>query len=86
MKKIAVATLGLGMLLGANAAGVFAEGPSFAKEIMNFGKMKPFMQQMHPNLNEKELKEMYESCHGKNGKTVSETEQQNSPVKGVNSF
>jgi len=27
-------------------------------------EMLPFMQEMHPNLNESELEQMYNSCHG----------------------
>ncbi|WP_316571596.1 hypothetical protein [Neobacillus sp. YIM B06451] len=86
MKKIAAAILGLGMLLGANAAGVFAEAPSFAKEILSFGKMKPHMQQMHPDFSEKELKEMYESCHGNNGGSGSNNPQETNSEGSVNSF
>ncbi|RDU36882.1 hypothetical protein DRW41_09255 [Neobacillus piezotolerans] len=86
MKKIVAAILGLGVLLGANAAGVFAEGPSFAKEILSFVKMKPHMQQMHPDFSEKELKEMYESCHGTGGPGAKTNGQEASFEKNLESL
>lgn len=34
---------------------------------INFGQMKPYMQKMHPDLNNQELEEMYKSMHGTGG-------------------
>lgn len=38
---------------------------------VNFGQMKPFMSEMHPNLNNQELEEMYKSMHGTGGASQS---------------
>ncbi|WP_019420990.1 hypothetical protein [Paenibacillus sp. OSY-SE] len=32
-----------------------------------FGQMLPWMKQMHPSMNENELEQMYNDCHGRNG-------------------
>lgn len=32
-----------------------------------FEQMLPFMKKMHPNLSDKELKDLFDSMHGKNG-------------------
>lgn len=45
------------------AQAVTADNPSG----WNFGQMLPFMQQMHPDLNTDQLREMYEDCHGTGG-------------------
>jgi len=65
MKKIAIGTLCATFILGAGTA-VFAAGTG-EKEILNFGQMKPQMQEMHPDLSTKELKEMFDTCHGTSG-------------------
>ncbi|MGZ9585177.1 hypothetical protein [Paenibacillus marinisediminis] len=52
----AVLTLGIGT--AAYAAGV---GPS------TFNDMLPFMKEMHPNLNDSELEQMYNNCHQRAG-------------------
>lgn len=38
---------------------------------INFGQMKPLMSKMHPNLDNKELEEMYKSMHGTGGASQS---------------
>ncbi|WP_053367546.1 hypothetical protein [Bacillus sp. FJAT-27245] len=86
MRKTAVMIMGLVVLLSANAADVFAKGTDLAREVLNFGKMKPHMQQMHPDLSEKELKEMYESCHGNNGGKSSKSDLEIIPEEAVNSL
>ena len=34
---------------------------------VNFGQMKPYMSEMHPNLDNQELEELYKSMHGTGG-------------------
>ncbi|ALC89524.1 hypothetical protein AM500_06795 [Bacillus sp. FJAT-18017] len=70
MKKFAVTLFGAAILLGASSAGALAEETGKGIDI-NFGKMKEHIQQMHPEINEKELKEMYKSCHGTGGAEAS---------------
>ncbi len=38
---------------------------------MNFGQMKPYMSEMHPNLNNQQLEEMYKGMHGTGGSSQS---------------
>lgn len=68
MKKIIVGTLCTAFILG-SATFAFAEGKE-DKEIINFGQMKPHMEEMHPDLSTKELKEMFDSCHGNEGQAT----------------
>lgn len=67
MKKrlIAVITatslvLGIGTIAMANT-----ENEVFGK--FNFHEMLPFMQKMHPDMNEEQLEEMFNRCHGEGG-------------------
>lgn len=66
MKKIIggifVATLVLGI-----DTWVFAYSNCKDEGTLNFDQMFPFMKEIHPNLSENELKNMYNSCHGING-------------------
>ncbi|MFX3624792.1 MAG: hypothetical protein ACE3JP_12350 [Ectobacillus sp.] len=38
---------------------------------VNFGQMKPYMKQMHPELSDQQLEEHYKSMHGTGGATNS---------------
>jgi len=76
MKKLAVGMLSAALILGAGTA-VFAAGNSNSGEGLNFEKMLPFMQKMHPNSSKEELTDMYKACHenggmmdGTNGKEI----------------
>jgi hypothetical protein len=62
MKKFLFGTLFVAFIIGAGT-GAFAAGNE-DKDIINFGQMKPHMEEMHPDLSTQELKDMYESCHG----------------------
>ena len=74
MKKIIIGILFAAFLIGVGT-GAFAAGNE-EKEINNFGQIKPHMEQMHPDLSTKELKELYDSCHG-NDTNSQEPQQQN---------
>jgi hypothetical protein len=39
---------------------------------INFGQMKPYMKQMHPDLSDQQLEEMYKSMHGTGGAAKSQ--------------
>ncbi|MFD2805754.1 hypothetical protein [Litchfieldia salsa] len=64
MKKLVVGILSLGVILG---AGTFTYAQGNGEGLLNFGQMKPYMEEMHPDLSTKELKEMFNSCHGSGG-------------------
>lgn len=67
MKKkliIVITAMVLGLGIGTVA---MANSDSEVFENFNFQDMLPFMQDMHPNFDEEQLEEMYESCHGENG-------------------
>ncbi|AST91713.1 MAG: hypothetical protein ABF649_07780 [Bacillus sp. (in: firmicutes)] len=61
MKKLVV-----GILTGAVVLG----GATFAaadSNVFNFKDMKPFIEQMHPNLSLEQQEQMFNACHGENG-------------------
>ncbi|WP_438823699.1 hypothetical protein [Bacillus sp. JJ1764] len=72
MKKLAVGILSASLILGVGTV-VFAQSNGYGNGTFNFGQMKPYMEKMHPDLTEKELKDMYEACHGTNGAMPSKT-------------
>jgi Ethanolamine utilization protein EutJ (predicted chaperonin) len=46
----------------------FEEMQQFMKDgNVNFGQMKPYMKQMHPDLSDKQLEAMYKRMHGTGG-------------------
>jgi len=51
-------------ILGASAL-ILGIGTAYAAEIgpNTFKDMVPFMKEMHPNLNDNELEQMYNDCH-----------------------
>jgi hypothetical protein len=67
VKKIVLSVLGSVLIFGVGTV-VMAAGNDTDKEKGSFEKMKPFMEEMHPDFSNDELKEMYDSCHGDNGK------------------
>jgi hypothetical protein len=69
MKKIVLSVLGSMLILGVGTV-VMAAGNDVDNENGTFEKMKPFMEEMHPDSSNEELKEMYDSCHGDNGKIM----------------
>jgi hypothetical protein len=66
MKKILFSVLSSVLILGVGTV-VLATGNDVDKELVNFEKMKPMMEKMHPDSSNEELKEMYDSCHGDSG-------------------
>lgn len=70
MKKIVIGFLSAAFILG---AGTYTVAHGNSDGPLNFGQMKPLMEKMHPDLSTKELKEMYDSCHGDKGMMQSKT-------------
>lgn len=66
MKKLVVGILSSAIILGAGTF-TYAASNGNGEGLLNFGQMKPHMEEMHPDLSTKELKEMYDSCHGSGG-------------------
>lgn len=66
MKKFIAGIISASLILGSGTA-IMAAGNDSTDGLFNFGQMKPQMEEMHPDLTNQELKEMYESCHGTNG-------------------
>ncbi|MBD8069270.1 hypothetical protein [Bacillus sp. PS06] len=64
MRKLAIGILTTAMVIGAGTA-TFASGDG--EGVFNLEKMKPYMQKMHHDFSETQLKDMFESCHGENG-------------------
>jgi hypothetical protein len=66
MKKWAIGVLSSALILGAGTA-VLAAGTNNSGEGNTFEKMLPFMQEMHPDSSNGDLKEMYNACHKDGG-------------------
>lgn len=49
-------------------SGNFEDMQQFMKDgNVNFGQMKPYLKQMHPELSDKQLEDLYKSMHGTGG-------------------
>lgn len=59
----------LGIIAGVILFGgaTFVAADSNGNNVFNFEQMRPFMEQMHPDLSPEQQEEMYNFCHGKNG-------------------
>lgn len=66
MKKILLGIISTMFIMGAGTA-VFAANEGTEEGIFNFEKMKPLMQEMHPDFSDQELEDMYNTCHGAGG-------------------
>lgn len=68
-KKLAIGLLTGAILLGGAGTLTFAQANEDAngEGLLNFGQMKPHMEEMHPDLSTQELKQMYDSCHAEGG-------------------
>ncbi|MGM7682979.1 hypothetical protein ACSVDA_12585 [Cytobacillus sp. Hm23] len=67
MKKILFSLLGSTIILGGTVSYVFAQSNDEGNDNFNFGQMKPYIQEMHPELSTQEQKDMFDSCHGEDG-------------------
>ncbi|MDX8368024.1 hypothetical protein SLH52_22930 [Cytobacillus sp. IB215665] len=67
MKKVIFSLLGSTIILGATVSYAFAHSNEESNDNINFGQMKPYIQEMHPEWSTLEQKEMFESCHGESG-------------------
>lgn len=85
MKKIVFSIISSVFIVGLGIGTVaFAAGND--SDLLNFEKMKPFMEKMHPNFSNEELKEMYNSCHGENGMMQNQNMKDMNPENMMNKF
>ncbi|MFA1822187.1 hypothetical protein ACDX78_18725 [Virgibacillus oceani] len=54
------------LVLGIGNA-VYASG---AENVWSFEEMLPFMKEMHPEMNEQQMEQMYQDCHGSSDEKV----------------
>ncbi|MBU8908735.1 hypothetical protein [Desertibacillus haloalkaliphilus] len=64
MKKIIIGVLTGAVLLGGTT---FVAANSNGSDGFTFEEMKPFIEQMHPNLSSDQQEEMFNACHGEGG-------------------
>ena len=65
-KKLIAAITTTALVLGIGSVAL-ANSDSEVFENFNFKDMLPFMQEMHPDLEEEQLEEMFNRCHGEDG-------------------
>ncbi|WP_232696067.1 hypothetical protein [Brevibacillus daliensis] len=70
MKKKLIMVLS-GVLVAGIATSVYANG--IYSE--HYQQMKPYMQQMHPEMSDGQIEQMYRNCHGQNVDQSPQTEQ-----------
>src|SRR5699024_344930 len=64
MKKLVIGILTGAVLLG---SATFVAAESNGNGFFNFEEMKPYIEEMHPNLSPEQQEEMFNNCHGENG-------------------
>lgn len=64
MKKLVIGILTGAVLLG---SATFVAAESNGNGLFNFEEMKPYIEEMHPNLSPEQQEEMFNNCHGENG-------------------
>ncbi|MGG1614513.1 FAD/FMN-containing dehydrogenase [Paenibacillus phoenicis] len=74
MKKLWIGIATMALVMGIGTAGAYAataeNGTEDSGKVNNqstFEQMLPHAKQMHPDLSEEQIREMYNSCHGGNG-------------------
>ncbi|AIQ64106.1 MULTISPECIES: hypothetical protein [Paenibacillus] len=87
MKKLWIGLSALVLVMGIGTSGAYAttanndnNGSSF------FEKMLPFAKQIHPNLSEEQIKQMYDNCNTSNGKGMSGMMQNSQYSRGMMNF
>lgn len=63
MKKFWIGLTAIVLVMGIGAAGAYAQTSDSNGVDSFFEKMLPFAKQMHPDLTDQQIKEMYDSCH-----------------------
>lgn len=71
MKKLWIGLTTLVLVMGIGAAGAYAATTETDSNTNNgkgsFEQMLPHAKQMHPDLTDQQIKDMYKSCHTNNG-------------------
>jgi hypothetical protein len=65
-KKLIAVITATSLVLGIGSVAL-ANSDNEVFENLNFKEMLPFMQEMHPDLEEGQLEEMFNRCHGEGG-------------------
>ncbi|OIJ18901.1 hypothetical protein BKP45_15350 [Anaerobacillus alkalidiazotrophicus] len=65
-KKLIAMVTATAVVLGIGTV-TMANSESEVFEKINFQEKLPFMQKMHPDMDEEQLEEMYNRCHGEDG-------------------
>ncbi|NGM84179.1 FAD/FMN-containing dehydrogenase [Paenibacillus sp. 7124] len=87
MKKLWIGLSALVLVMGLGTAGAYAATANNDNNNSGFfEKMLPFAKQMHPNLSEKQIEEMYDNCSTSNGVGMSEMMQNSQFSKGMMNF
>lgn len=73
-KKIVLGLVSAAFILGAGTA-VYGATTDTEEGLLNFKKMLPYMQEMHPDFSEQELEDMYNTCHGSDSEQNTQTQQ-----------
>ena len=77
-RKLAIGIITGAIILGGAGTLTFAATNGDGEGPLNFGQAKPHIEKVHPELSTQEQKEMFESCHGKEGTMRGNTENTNS--------
>lgn len=73
-RKLAIGIITGAIILGGAGTLTFAATNGDGEGPLNFGQAKPHIEEVHPELSTQEQKEMFESCHGKDGVMQGNTE------------
>lgn len=67
MKNLIMSIVVGAVIFGGTGTYVFAHASEDGNRLINFGQMKPYIEEMHPGLSTQEQKEMFNNCHGQDG-------------------
>lgn len=86
MKRVLLGTLCATFLLGAGTVVFATTNTNEENKTLSFEKMKPLMEEMHPDLSNDELEDMYQTCHGKTENQNIENQLNDTPENVINRF
>lgn len=67
VKKLIMSVLAGAVIFGGAGTFAFAQAGADGNGLLNFGQMKPYIEEMHPGISTQEQKEMFDNCHGQDG-------------------
>ena len=86
MKKLWIGLMALVLVMGIGTAGAYAATNNDYNDNGFFEKMLPYAKQMHPNLSEEQIKQMYDNCSTSNGKGMSGMMRNSQYSRGMMNF